>query len=68
MEINNRLLKNIHLLRCAASFPGFRRGRLHRRTPMYDSFLSFCAPCIWTFLNSLIKIEFLNNLIKGVKP
>jgi 5'-nucleotidase len=27
---------------------------------MYASFLDFCAPCIWTFLNRLPKIEFFN--------
>ena len=28
---------------------------------MYASFLAFCAPCIWTFLNSLLKIVFFNK-------
>jgi Arc/MetJ family transcription regulator len=32
---------------------------------MYASFLDFCAPCIWTFLNSLSKIKFFNNLLRG---
>ncbi|MDQ5987268.1 MAG: hypothetical protein CSYNP_03005 [Syntrophus sp. SKADARSKE-3] len=32
---SSKLLKNTHLLRCAASFPGFCRGRLHRRISMY---------------------------------
>jgi hypothetical protein len=32
---------------------------------MYASFLGFCAPYIWTFLNSLFKIEFFNKLLKG---
>jgi hypothetical protein len=31
---------------------------------MYASFLSFCAPCIWTFLNSLFIIEFFNKLLE----
>ncbi|MDQ5985467.1 MAG: hypothetical protein CSYNP_01177 [Syntrophus sp. SKADARSKE-3] len=54
--LTSRLLKNAHLLRCAAIF-------VNRRTSMYASFLSFCAPCIWAFLNSLPKIEFFNNLL-----
>jgi hypothetical protein len=32
---------------------------------MYASFLGFCVPYIWTFLNSLFKIEFFNKLLKG---
>ncbi|MDQ5987632.1 MAG: hypothetical protein CSYNP_03377 [Syntrophus sp. SKADARSKE-3] len=47
----SRLLKNARLLRCAAS-------PVNRRTPMYVSFLSFCAPCIRTFLNSLTRSSF----------
>ncbi len=53
----NRLLKNAHLLRCAASL-------VNRHTSMYASFLSFCAPYIWTFLNSLFKIEFFNKQLR----
>ncbi|MDQ5986086.1 MAG: hypothetical protein CSYNP_01804 [Syntrophus sp. SKADARSKE-3] len=34
-----RLLKNVHLLRCAARLA-------IRRTSVYASFLVFCAPCI----------------------
>jgi len=52
----SRLLKNAHLWRCAASL-------VNRHTSMYASFLSFCAPYIWTFLNSLFKIEFFNKLL-----
>ena len=33
---------------------------------MYASFLGFCAPYIWTFLNSLFKIEFFNKLLMPV--
>ena len=51
---NLGLLKNAHLLRYAASL-------VNRRTQKYASFLGFCAPCIWTFLNSLPKIEFCNS-------
>jgi hypothetical protein len=32
---------------------------------MYASFLGFCAPYIWTFLNSLCKIEFFNKLLEA---
>jgi len=32
---------------------------------MYASFLSFCAPCIRTFLNSLFRIEFFDKLLMG---
>jgi len=31
---------------------------------MYASFLGFCAPYIWIFLNSLFKIEFFNKLLR----
>jgi hypothetical protein len=51
------LLKNAHLSRCATSL-------VNRHTFMYASFLGFCAPYIWTFLNSLFKIEFFNKLLK----
>jgi hypothetical protein len=53
----NRLLKNAHLSRRAAS-------HVNRHTSMYASFLGFCAPYIWTFLNSLFKIEFFKKLLK----
>jgi len=33
---------------------------------MYASFLGFCAPYIWTFLNSLFKIEFFNKLLDAM--
>ena len=48
------LLKNAHLSRCAAIL-------VNRRTQKYASFLGFCAPYIWTFLNSPLKIEFFNR-------
>ena len=48
------LLKNAHLLRCAAIL-------VNRRTQKYASFLGFCAPYIWTFLNSPLKIGFFNG-------
>jgi hypothetical protein len=36
---------------------------------MYASFLGFCAPYIWTFLNSLFKIEYFNKLLyPAVRP
>jgi hypothetical protein len=35
---------------------------------MYASFLGFCAPYIWTFLNSLLKIEFFNKLLSRFIP
>jgi len=54
---SSRLLKNAHLWRCAASL-------VNRHTSMYASFLGFCAPYIWTFLNSLFKIEFFNKLLE----
>ncbi|MDQ5987436.1 MAG: hypothetical protein CSYNP_03176 [Syntrophus sp. SKADARSKE-3] len=54
-------MKNVHLLRCAASL-------VNRRTSVYASFLGFCVPCIWAFLNSLPKIEFFNNLLMLAKP
>ncbi|HVO65364.1 MAG TPA: protoheme IX farnesyltransferase [Syntrophales bacterium] len=46
-----RLLKNAHLRRCAAPF-------VVQRTSGYASRLMSCAPCIWTFLNSLIRSYF----------
>jgi hypothetical protein len=51
-------LKNAHLSRCAASL-------VNRHTSMYASFLGFCAPYIWAFLNSLFKIEFFNKLLNN---
>ena len=48
------LLKNAHLWRYAASL-------VNRRTQKYASFLGFCVPCIWAFLNSLLKIDFFNR-------
>ena len=30
---------------------------------MYASFLGFCAPYIWTFLNSLFKMAFFIKLL-----
>ena len=53
----NRLLKNAHLLCCAAPL-------VIQRTYKYASFLGSCAPCICTFLNSLMKSVFFNNLLK----
>jgi len=41
-----RLLKNAHLLRCAANL-------IARRISIYASRFGFFTPCIWPFLNSL---------------
>jgi hypothetical protein len=45
----HRGLKNTRLPRYAASL-------VNRRTSMYASFLVSCAPCIRTFLNSLLQV------------
>ncbi len=48
-RIRNRLLKNARLLRCAASLV------VAAYAQKYASLLGFCAPCMQTFLNSLVK-------------
>ncbi|MCX5855073.1 MAG: hypothetical protein NTZ24_11005, partial [Deltaproteobacteria bacterium] len=55
-QLPNRLLKKAHLLRCAARL-------VNRHTSMYASFLVFCAPCTWAFLNSLSKTGFFNSFL-----
>jgi len=34
---------------------------------MYASFLGSCAPCIYTFLNNLMKSVFFNTFFRGEK-
>jgi hypothetical protein len=52
--VEKRPAISIGALRC--------KPRYHRHTSMYASFLGYCAPYIWTFLNSLILFSKLLRL------